>query len=315
MKWMTIICITTTLLACTDKSAQEEAQTMAPTTGKMQIANLYQDDTAFESIKKAFEENNAGFTLDFLHQVNDVSAADEQRVAFLQAGGGTATLSTNESSKVSVGDIILLHKGTTMTLDSLVDLLVFTTIDPPSDSIPRFIRPDWDPNITDVPGGCATETGAYRRILLTWLGNVGKYLYKNLNAHRVRITNSFTHYHPPEGGFDEFYLVQMVQPGAAIITIDDYTKVVDQRHLNPDEVKGLIKKTELNVGDLIYLPRGVIHRGIGGVLAQVITVPGFIPGAEIGVDHHLKNINDKLKLASTDTLPYYPPGSEAPMIK
>ena len=77
-----------------------------------------------------------------------------------------------------------------------------------------MIRPDWDPNITDIPGGCATETNAYRRILLTWKQEVGQYLYHALNAHRVRIMDSFSHYHPVEGGFDEFYLVQMALPDA-----------------------------------------------------------------------------------------------------
>ena len=58
------------------------------------------------------------------------------------------------------------------------------------------------------------------------------------------------------------------------------------------------------MGDLIYLPRGTIHRGVWGVLAQVITVPGFKPGAEIGVDHHLKKINTNLGLEGDERVPF-----------
>jgi len=65
-----------------------------------------------------------------------------------------------------------------------------------------------------------------------------------------------------------------------------------------------MQKHALSVGDLVYLPRGVVHRGLGGVLAQVITVPGFIPGAEIGVDHHLRRINEQLELEGPTAIPY-----------
>src|SRR5690606_3808890 len=140
------------------------------------------------------------------------------------------------------------------------------------DNIPGFIRPDWDPNITDVPGGCATETNAYRRILLTWKKDVGHYLYHALNAHRVRITDSFSHYHPKVGGFDEFYLVQMVQPEARIITSEKTEVIVQPEKVTKKQTEDLLREDALSVGDLVYLPRGVVHRGVGGVLAQVITV-------------------------------------------
>jgi hypothetical protein len=58
-----------------------------------------------------------------------------------------------------------------------------------------------------------------------------------------------------------------------------------------------------------------MHRGIGGVLAQVITVPGFIPGSEVGVDHHLKAINQRLNLSQNEALPYHVDAANAPIIK
>ncbi len=306
------------LLGCAEKNSQmisssshsynKEADTMI-------VANLDEDAFQLNQIRIAFEKNNPGYVLTWYLQVNHVEPSSAQRVLFVQKGGGTAVLNNTEHSKVAVGDIILLKPNTTMMIDSLVDLVAFTTPESPSDSIPSFIRPDWDLNITDVAGGCATETNAYRRILLTWQGKVGKYLFKSLNAHRVRITDSFTHYHPLEGGFDEFYLVQMVQPGAAIITSSHYDLIENPDHITPTQTKNLFKRTTLKVGDLVYLPRGMVHRGVDGVLAQVITVPGFIPGAEIGVDHHLKSINDRLNLTGNDALPYHKSEADTVMIK
>ena len=159
--------------------------------------------------------------------------------------------------------------------ESALSAVVFTVPEPFPRDLPTFVRPDWDERITDTPGGCAEETGAYRRILLTWLETVGPYVYRALNCHRVRITDSFSHYHPLEGGFDEFYLVQMVQPGAVLYTSDGTERIEDPAAVTRAEAPLLFEKHPLEVGDLVYLPRGTVHRGFGGVLAQIITAPGF----------------------------------------
>ncbi|MCB0630607.1 MAG: hypothetical protein KDD15_12760 [Lewinella sp.] len=281
----------------------------------MQIAHLSKGDPeGFKAIQASFQERNPGYELHYYPQTQAITPEDRPRLAFMQTGGGTAVLGS-DSSKVSVGDILYLPPATSLSVDSLVDLLVFVIPDPLTEDIPNFIRPDWDPNITDSPGGCATETNAYRRILLTWEGKNGNYLYHALNAHRVRIANSFTHYHPKEGGFDEFYLVQMARPKARIITSEKVDRITAPASVTKEEVPGLMEETPLNVGDLVYLPRGVAHRGIDSVLAQVITVPGFIPGSEIGLDHHLKTINDNLELEGDQALPYNKEASQTAVIK
>ena len=155
-------------------------------------------------------------------------------------------------------------------------------------------------------------TGEY---LLTWLSKVGPYQFHALNAHRVRIMDSFTHYHPKEGGFDEFYLVQMAMPDAQIITSPFVDKIERPNSISKIQALRLLRRTKLKVGDLVYMPRGVVHRGLNGVLAQVITVPGFVPGSEIGVDHHLKAINESLELQDSDTLPYNVSASYEAIVK
>ena len=179
---------------------------------------------------------------------------------------------------------------------------------PSNAELPSFLRPDWHPGITDTPGGCATERGAYRRVVLTWLRRNGRFNYRALNAHRVRISDSFTHYHPLDGGFDEFYLVQMLQPGARLLT-STRTEDIVAESVRADEVDELFESHELRKGELVYIPRGVVHRGLGGVLAHVITAPGFVPGAEIGVDHHLRAINEKLGLRGKRALPLHEAGA------
>ena len=71
------------------------------------------------------------------------------------------------------------------------------------------------------------------------------------------------------------------------------------------DVEGLVRRIPLRTGDLVYLPRGVVHRGIGGAVVQVITIPGFVPGAEIGVDDALQSLNDRLGLRGSAALPVH----------
>ncbi|MBX2871779.1 MAG: cupin domain-containing protein [Saprospiraceae bacterium] len=287
-----------------------------PPIENMKIARLsVGDTTALQQIRNQFVKNNPGYDLSYVESVLELPSQGSNRVVFIQEGGGTASINGQDSSKFSVGDIILLGDAQGITTDSLFSALVFTVPEAPPENIPAFIRPDWDLNITDVPGGCATETNAYRRILLTWLGKVGPYNYHAINAHRVRIMDSFSHYHPKEGGFDEFYLVQMALPEAKILTSAQVRKIEDPTSVDEEEAKGLIESTNLEVGDLVYLPRGVMHRGVGGVLAQVITVPGFIPGSEVGVDHHLRRINQILSLKGAKGLPYNEAASTEAVIK
>lgn len=283
---------------------------------QMQIAHLSRgDDASFQRIKNVFAANNPGYNLFYDEHVKLVEARDQDCVVFIQAGGGTARIHEGPTSKISVGDIVLLKAGSSFQTDSLISALSFDVPEIPFNNLPQFIRPDWDPNITDTPGGCATETGAYRRILITWLKKVGPYQFKSLNAHRVRIMDSFTHYHPKNGGFDEFYLVQMAMPGAKIYTSEYVDRIEDFENLEKSELKGLIKETPLEVGDLVYLPRGVMHRGHGGVLAQVITVPGFKPKSEIGLDYQLRKINEKFSLAINEQLPFNVAASDSIVIK
>ncbi len=319
LRWLVLCTLGLLLATCGETDGIKTTQPRAVPTEEPEdiiVARLGDgDDDRWHALRRAFANNNPGYQINYLPATKSVMAASNHRILFVQDGGGTGQLSSGPTSKLSVGDIISVGAQISLETDSLIEYVSFAVPVPPSDRIPVFIRPDWDPNITDTPGGCATETNAYRRILLTWLGKVGPYLYKHLNAHRVRIMDSFTHYHPKEGGFDEFYLVQMALPEARLITSTHTALIEDVDKIEAADVDGLLKETPLNVGDLVYIPRGVVHRGIGGVLAQVITIPGFVPEAEIGVDYHLRRINEKLGLSGKDALPFHHDASHEVVIK
>lgn len=281
----------------------------------MRIAHLAQGDTAgLAAIREAFAAANPGYALDWVAGFQRLPGAGQGRVVFIQ-NGETVGHVGEQTSDLAVADVIVLRPGEDLVTDAAVDAVVFTVPEPLPDALPAFLRPDWDPDITDVVGGCATEEGAYRRIVLTWAEENGKYLYHGLNAHRVRIADSFTHYHPVDGGFDELYLVQMVQPDARILTSSRVEAIEDPASVTAEDAASLFRDTPLAVGDLVYLPRGTVHRGLGGVLAQVIAAPGFVPGTEIGVDHHLRRINELLGLRGEDALPFHAAAAQAAVIK
>lgn len=267
-----------------------------------QLAPRAGERSGFAEIRQAFAARNPGYEVDYHRQLTRLAAAAFTRVVCVQSGDAIARVG-NAVSDVSAGDCILIRHDQALALDVPVAALAFRVpAELPAD-LPAFIRPDWDSRITDTPGGCATETGAYRRILLTWMSNNGPYLFHALNIHRVRITDSLTHYHPVDGGFDEFYLVQMAGPNARVITSGYVARITNPESITSADLPDLLESRPLRVGDLIYLPRGVAHRGVGGALVQVITVPGFIPGAEIGLDHHLAAINRRLGLVGDRALP------------
>ncbi len=310
-----------TFISCAGGEAEAEADGSDPepvaTQPRAEVvrAHLFDESAdgqaAFARIKGHFEAANPGYAMTFLAAATEIAADASSRLVFVQtpveeepAAAEIHTASGPNPTELHVGDIAVLRPGERLTVQPAIAALVFDVPDTPGDGVPAAIRPDWDPDITDVPGGCATETGAYRRILLTWLNDNGPYTFHGLNAHRVRITDSFTHYHPLDTGFDEFYLVQMSNDEDRLLTSYHAADIESPETMTPELAGQLFDVHDVRAGDLIYLPRGVIHRGLGGVLAQVITVPGFRPGAEIGVDHHLLAINERLGLEGDDALPY-----------
>lgn len=264
---------------------------------------------AFDALRAAFADNNPGYDLQWFPSVRGLAPAEADRVVFVQGPEG-------RTAEPSVGDLIMLRAGERWDLqgDGALNLLAFSVPQPLPGALPTIIRPDWDPSITDTPGGCATEGDAYRRILLTWKPEVGPYILHTLNAHRVRIKNSFSHYHPIDSGFDEFYLVQQAPQGARLLTSSNVA-AIEARNVDAAGAKTLLKSRDLHVGDLVYLPRGTMHRGLGGALVQVISVPGFVPKSEVGVDHHLWAINKALGLRGNDAIPFHMVAARSKVVK
>ena len=282
----------------------------------IELAHLERDGAAgLEPLRRVFQRANPGYDVEWHAPLDRLRRSDRARVAFVQRGTGTATVD-ERTSDVTVGDVVVVRPDQTYRLDAgAVDAVVFEVPAGVPEGVPAFVRPDFDPAITDTPGGCAEEDDAYRRILLTWLGKNGPYLWHDINCHRVRINDSFSHYHPRDRGFDEFYLVQIAPPGARLIVSERVDAIESPESLRESDAASLLTELPLRQGDLVYLPRGTMHRGVGGAVVQVITVPGFVPNAEIGVDHHLRLINERLRLEGDDALPYHAAAADAPVVK
>gem|GEM_PF-242040 len=267
------------------------------------VAQLGPTAQGIEPLVHNFEQANPGHTLAWNSACVHFQA-EQTTVAFVQTGAGIVSIN-NTTIDFSVGDVYCLSKGDQVQFNPAAGVLFFTLPENFSKNPPSVIRPDWDENITDMPGGCATEGDAYRRILLTWQGKNGPYLSHQINVHRVRIHDSFTHYHPKVGGFDEFYLVQEAPPGARLIVSENLASILNPKGLTAKLIPKLLREIPLKVNQLVYLPRGTIHRGVGGAVVQVITTPGFIPDAEISVDKNLAEINKIFQLKGDRALPVH----------
>ena len=277
------------------------------------------DPSGMARVRELFRARNPGYDLEYRPEL-DGFRADATLVLFIQSGEATGVVRRTggeaaASSDLILGDMVLLRADETFEPGGELGAVVFRVPEELPADMPSILRPDWDPTITDTPGGCATEEGAYRRVLVTWEEKNGPYRFHALNAHRVRMTDGFTHYHPVDGGFDEFYLVQGNLPRGQVITSTAVAKISRPESVTREEAGTLLQTHELAVGDLAYYPRGTIHRGLGGALAHVITVPGFRPGAEIGVDHHLARINELLQLTGENALPFNREHSAQQVIK
>ncbi|MGE0144759.1 MAG: hypothetical protein AB7I19_15275 [Planctomycetota bacterium] len=238
---------------------------------------------------------------------------DLERSAELRIFAEESTIA--EQLAVRLGDAFWLAPGEHAQIRPALDLLAFAVPDGPGKDCPPVLRPDFDPRLTDTPGGCATATDAYRRVMLTWLERNGPYTARSINCHRVRMTDSFSHYHPREGGFEELYLVHEVSPGGCILWSSQVAAIEARAAADPATARAFIQRFVPAAGDLVFIPRGTMHRAIGGVLAHVVTIPGFVPAREIGLDHHLRAISEGLGMRGDDALPYHVAASFAPMVK
>ncbi len=282
-------------------------------------ARLGAEAEGLEALARAFERANPGYTLAWWPPGSGhVPAEDRDRVLFVQGAAGEirfgmASSAVPDPRAVAPGDLVLLPAGTALRVGGGPGLLAFGLPQALPPGLPPVIRPDHDPRITDTPGGCAEDDEAYRRLLLTWRPERGPYVFHGLNAHRVRIQDSFSHYHPSAGGFDEFYLVQAAAAGSRLITSVRVPEI--EREVLPEDPASLLQVQPVAAGELYYLPRGTLHRGLGDLVVQVIAVPGFRPGAEIGLDHHLRRISEALAARGRPPLPYHEAASLAEVVK
>lgn len=273
----------------------------------MLTASLYREDGdqhAFRRLQVAFCRANPDYRIWHVRGATRVEALHDHMAVFFHEGQGEAA-SERATSPFGVGDVAILRPRESLCTDAPFSAVLFRLPERIGDDVPTFLRPDADPVFSDRPGGCATDPGAYRRVLLTWQPQHGPFIYRALNAHRVRMDDSLSHYHPAGRGPDELYLVQAAPPGAAIVHSDSVPRLLTPQDVRREEVPLLWRRVSVRAGDLVYIPAGEMHRGVGGIVAHVITVPGFVPGTELSLDHCLAQINERLGLQGDAAIPLH----------
>jgi hypothetical protein len=270
------------------------------------VASLYRhnsDPEGFRRLHAAFVQHNPDYRLWHTRGATRIDAT-EPLVVFFHGGQGEACCE-RATSNFTLGDVALLRPGETLCADAPFDAVLFALPVAIPDALPTFLRPDHDEVFRDRPGGCAPQPGAYRRALLTWQAEDGPFVLHGLNVHRVRMDDSISHYHPAHEGHDELYLVQDCKAGAALLHSDRVARILAADTVTRDEVRALIHRVPLAAGDLVYIPRGQMHRAVAGVLAHVIAVPGFRPGGEVALDEQILRINTRLGLRGHEALPVH----------
>ena len=58
-------------------------------------------------------------------------------------------------------------------------------------------------------------------------------------------------------------------PKGEVVTSGHTDAITHPDDVLPEDVAGLLEVQSLEVGDLVYLPRGTVHRGRGGALEVV----------------------------------------------
>lgn len=263
-----------------------------------------------QRLQADFQARNPGYRV-VMHTGAEPLQLDTHAVTFVQSEDGTVAIDGAEPREVRLGDIVIQRPGRGYRFADQMELVSFLL---PKDqeldtAIPDLVRPDFDPKLTDRPGGCATDPGAYRRLLLTWNPERGPYVHHGFNCHRVRIDDSFSHYHPVDGGFDEFYLVQEAPEGATLL-VSGRTQDLLADNVQQEDVAEVLERIPLKAGQLIMIPRGVTHRGYGGGVIQVLAVPGFLPGKEIPMDDAIRRVNGRFALTGSRALPVHDPAPD-----
>ena len=285
----------------------------------MRVVRLLRPDgdaAALSAVNERLRAQRPGYALGFTGPVRNLPAIAAARVAFVHVIDARAhAMLGTARAELGLGDAVVLRAGEAVELDAPLAFVLVTVPDAFDDVVPGFLRPDADPRLCDSPGGCATEPDAYRRVMLTWSSANGPYVSHAVNCHRVRMVDSFSHYHPLDGGFEELYLVHDVRPGGRLLWSPDVTRIESPASVDRATARTLVRSASLVAGDLVFIPRGTMHRAVGGVLAHVVTIPGFVPAREIGVDHHLRAIDERLGLVGDEALPYHVAASRAPMVK
>jgi len=215
---------------------------------------------------------------------------------------GVQRRSTRVARVVGPGDLVFLREGQVLSTESPIQALELRMSSPLPTGLPTFIgfaestHPDSEASSGKEP---------LRVDVLDWQPG-GAPAYADLNVKLVQLDDAPTHYHPEEGGFDEVVFVRDAEPGAGVL-LSTKREAIETRTVERAEVSTLLRPIALTAGDVLFVPRGLVHRPRGRSSVVVIALPGFVPGGEVRLDDDLRAINAALELEGDAALPSFAP--------
>jgi len=215
---------------------------------------------------------------------------------------GVQRRSTRVARVVGPGDLVFLRENQRLSTESSIQVLELRMSSPLPSGLPTFVG---FAETTHQDGGASSGWETRRIDVLDWQpGEVPA--YGDLNVKLVQVDDAPTHYHPEEGGFDEIVFVCEAEPGAGVL-LSTEREAIEARNVERGDVPTLFRPLALSAGDVLFVPRGLVHRPRGRSSAVVIALPGFVPGGEVRLDDDLRAINATLNLEGDAALPSFAP--------
>ena len=139
-----------------------------------------------DALARSFAERNPGSSIDFLPAARPTRRRRPSGgVRPAGPAGRGRWCGSLETTPLRVGDLLPLKPGGRWSSTG-PSISSCSIAEPLASTVPSVIRPDFDPALTDSPGGCATDPGACRAP--PHLGPAaGPYVNRGFNCRRVRI--------------------------------------------------------------------------------------------------------------------------------
>ena len=261
-------------------------------------ARLLEPDTGrgWKALRRTLHELHPTHRLE--HQTfGNLRPSPKARVCIVTHGSGMVGIkrqSTRLFRSLGPGDLIFLQPGHELSTAAEIEGLVLSVPTPFPDALETLHTSSATPS----PAEDTKEREGWTEERIDILGGsagVDHPTHPDVNVKRVHLAGAPTHYHPPAGGYDELVFILDAEAGAQVLW-SDHREAIESRRIAIAEVGKLFRSLPITKGDLLLVPRGVVHKPLGRSRSIVLALPGFLPEATVLLDEDLRAIALELGL-------------------